>query len=60
MLISLRLVQSKYIKTYQIPLIGHNVLEFFCAPLYTDYLSDHHKKFQDNAKVEIQNLEILA
>ena len=22
------------------------VLEFFCVPLYTDYLSDLHRKFQ--------------
>ena len=46
MLISLYLMQSKYIKMHlqEIPSIG--VLEFFCAPLYTDNLSDFHKKIQ--------------
>ena len=29
----------------EIPSIGHNVLEFFCAPLHTDYFSDLHKIF---------------
>ena len=28
------------------PYLGCNVLEFFCAPLYTDFPSDHSKKFQ--------------
>ena len=47
MLISLYLVQSKYIKMYeqQISFVGRNVLEFFCVPMYTDYLSDLLKKF---------------
>ena len=41
--------QSKCIKMQleEIPSIGHNELEFFCAPLYTDYLSDFPKKFQE-------------
>ena len=26
--------------------LGRNVLEFFCGPLYTNYLPDLHKKLQ--------------
>ena len=37
---------------------GRNVLEFFCVPLYTNFLSDHHEKFQVastyNANVKCQ------
>ena len=31
----------------EIPSVGRNALEFVCVgvPLYTDYLSDLHKKF---------------
>ena len=41
-------MQPKYIKCakHVIPSIDHNVLEFFCVPLYADYSSDLHKKFQ--------------
>ena len=47
MLISLHLVQSKYTKIYQreIPSINHNVLEFFCMPLYTDF-PDFYKNLE--------------
>ena len=48
MLISLCLVQSKYVRMHKkgILSIGHKVFEFFCMPVYTDGLSDLHKKFQ--------------
>ena len=47
-LISLHLKQSKYTKIHkqEIPTIGHNVFEFFCVCLYTEFLSDLYKKFQ--------------
>ena len=48
MLISLDLVQSTYIKIQlqEIPSIGLNVLELFCVPPNSEFLSDLHKKFQ--------------
>ena len=49
MLVFLYLVQSSYTKIHlqEIPSIGRNVLEFFCAYLYTQFLSDlYKKKFQ--------------
>ena len=44
----LHLVQSKYakIQLQEIPSIGLNLLEFFCAALYAQFLSDIYKKFQ--------------
>ena len=41
-------MQSKYTEMHQqeIPSIGRNVLEFFVCPLYTEFLSDFHEKFQ--------------
>ena len=42
----------------EIPLVGRNVLEFVCVPLYIDYLSDLHIRFQvastDDINVEDQ------
>ena len=48
MLISLYLVISEYNKMHsqKISRIVCNALEFICVPLYTEYLSDFHKKFQ--------------
>ena len=48
MRISLYLPQSKYAKIHyhEIPSFGLNLLEFFCVPLYTEFLSDLHEKFQ--------------
>ena len=48
MLISLDLVQSKCTKIHlqEISSVGRNVLEFFCAPLYIEFLSVLCKKFQ--------------
>ena len=36
----------------KIPSIGYNVLELFCVLLYTDYVSDLHKKFQVVSKYD--------
>ena len=46
--ISLYLSQSKYTKIHQhkISSIGLNVLEFFCAQLSPEFLSDLYEKFQ--------------
>ena len=33
--------------------MGCNALEFFCVPLYTNYLSNIHKKFQVTATHDI-------
>ena len=30
----------------EIPSVGRNVIEFFCVPLYAEFLSDLYKKFQ--------------
>ena len=30
----------------EIPSISHNVLQFFCVPLYTELLTDLYEKFQ--------------
>ena len=51
-------MQSKDIKIQlqEIPSMGRNVLEFFCVPLYTDYLSHLHKKFQA-ASIHDTNVE---
>ena len=40
--------QSKYKKIHyrEISSIGLSVLEFFCVPLYTEFLSDLYKNFQ--------------
>ena len=38
------LLQSKVVS--EIPSKDHNVFEFFSIALYTDCLTDHHKKFQ--------------
>ena len=48
MIVSLCFIQPKFTKIQwqEIYFIGWNVLEFFCIPLYTAYLSDLHKKFQ--------------
>ena len=48
MLVSLYLVQVKYIEIHQQESLftGWNVLEVFCVPLYTDYMSDLHKKLK--------------
>ena len=48
MYMPLHLEQSECakIQKQEIPSTGHNVLYFFCAPLYVEYLSDLHKKFQ--------------
>ena len=48
MLISLHSAQSKYaiIHYHEIPSKSLNVLEFFCVPLYTEFLTDLYKKFQ--------------
>ena len=48
MWISSYLGQSKYTKIHyhEIPFIGLNVLEFFCVPLYTEFLSNLYQKFQ--------------
>ena len=60
MFVSLFFMQSKYIKIHQqeIPPIRRNVLEFFCATLYTGCLSGLPKKFQllstHDADVEYQ------
>ena len=40
----------------EIMFIDRNVLEFFCVPLYTEFLSDLHKKFQV-ASVHDTNVE---
>ena len=50
-LISLCLLQSNHIKMnlQEIPSVGRNELEFFCVPLYTDYLRDLHKKFSEES-----------
>ena len=42
------LAQSKYTNIHQQenPSIGCNALQFFCVPLYTEFLSDLYKKFQ--------------
>ena len=45
----------KFINTKFRPL-GRNVLEFFCVPLYTEFLSDLYKKFQV-ASVHDTNVE---
>ena len=58
------LVQFKYIKIHQqeIPSTNRIVLEFFCMFLYTDYLSNLHKKFRiaftydTNVNYQIWNL----
>ena len=65
MLIALYLVQSLYFKMNQqeIPSIPSNVLEIFSVPLYTDYLADLQKKFQEastyDTNVECQIWEFL-
>ena len=48
MLISLYLMLSKCNKFHlkKIPPIGRNLLELFCMPQYTEFLSDLYKKFQ--------------
>ena len=50
MLISLYLVQSKYTKIHllEIPSIGHTALEYFCVPLYTEFLTDLLSDFSEH------------
>ena len=52
------LPQFKYAKIHyhEIPSIGLNLLEFFCVLLYTEFLSDLHKKFQI-ASLQDRNVE---
>ena len=41
-------MQPKYTKMnkQEFPSVGRNELDFFCASLYTKFLSDLHEKFQ--------------
>ena len=65
MQILLHLMQLKYIKMHlqEILKIGCNMLEFFCVPLNTHYLSDLHKKFEAastcDTNVDHENLQFL-
>ena len=40
--------QTKYIKIHEeeISSLDPNAFEFFCVPLCSEYLPDHHKKFE--------------
>ena len=55
MLISFYLLQSKYTKMHrqEIPSLSHNVLQLFYVSLWSGYLSDLHKKFQEASKDDI-------
>ena len=50
------LLELKYIKIHlqEIPPISRNVLEFFCVPLYTDYLFTFQVPSTCDTKVEYQ------
>ena len=48
------LFSQKVVQIQEIPCTGRNVLEFFCVPLYTEFLSYIHKRFQVASIHEMQ------